>query len=109
VDGQITAIYSLCDDVLKTLHHAEDPQCRMNDAEVMTPAIVAALYFGGNLERARRLLASPTYIPRMLSKSRFNRRLHAIELFVPGIGGGLQPAQCQFGLPHRQFPPPGLR
>jgi hypothetical protein len=78
VDGQITAIYSLCDDVLKTLHHVEDPQCRMSDAEVMTTAIVAALYFGGNLERARSLLASPTYIPRMLSKSRFNRRLHAI-------------------------------
>jgi hypothetical protein len=107
VDGQITAIYSLCDDVLKTLHHAEDPQCRMNDAEVMTTAIVAALYFGGNLERARRLLASPTYIPRMLSKATCHRG--AIELFVPGIGGGLQPAQCQFGLPHRQFPPPGLR
>jgi hypothetical protein len=79
VDGQITAIYSLCDDVLKPLPHAEDPQCRMSDAEVMTTAIVAALYFGGNLERARMLLATPTYIPRMLSKSRFNRRLHAIE------------------------------
>jgi hypothetical protein len=78
VDGQITAIYSLCDDVLKTLHHSEDPQCRMSDAEVMTTAIVAALYFGGNLERARGLLAQPTYIPRMLSKSRFNRRLHAV-------------------------------
>ena len=78
MDGQITAIYSLCDDVLKTLHHAEDPQCRMSDAEVMTTAIVAALYFGGNLERARGLLAQPTYIPRMLSKSRFNRRLHAV-------------------------------
>jgi hypothetical protein len=25
VDGQITALYSLCDDVLKTLPHAEDP------------------------------------------------------------------------------------
>ena len=25
MDSQITAIYSLCDDVLKTLHHAEDP------------------------------------------------------------------------------------
>jgi hypothetical protein len=78
VDGQITAIYSLCDDVLKTLHHSEDPQCRMSDAEVMTTAIVAAVYFGGNLERARGLLAQPTYIPRMLSKSRFTRRLHAV-------------------------------
>ena len=78
MDGQITALYSLCDDVLKTLHHSEDPQCRMSDAEVMTTAIVAALYFGGNLERARGLLAQPTYIPWMLSKSRFNRRLHAV-------------------------------
>jgi hypothetical protein len=81
VDGQITAIYSLCDDVLKTLHHAEDPQCRMNDAEVMTTAIVAALYFGGNLERARRLLASPTYIPRMLSL-----RAASIEGSMPSRG-----------------------
>lgn len=79
MDGQITAIYSLCDDVLKTLPHSEDPRCRMSDAEVMTTAIVAALYFGGNLEGARGLLAQPTYIPRMLSKSRFNRRLHALE------------------------------
>jgi hypothetical protein len=101
VDGQITAIYSLCDDVLKTLHHAEDPQCRMNDAEVMTTAIVAALYFGGNLERARGLLAQPTYIPRMLSKSRFNRHRRVVDLLVPGVGGGLQTAQCQFGLHHR--------
>ena len=51
----------------------------MSDAEVMTTAIVAALYFGGDLERARGLLAQPTHIPRMLSKSRFNRRLHALE------------------------------
>jgi hypothetical protein len=50
----------------------------MSDAEVMTTAMVAALYFGGNLERARKLLGQPTYIPRMLSKSRFNRRLHAV-------------------------------
>ena len=78
MDGQITALYSLCEDVLKTLHHAEDPQCRMSDAEVMTTAIVTALYFGGDLERARGLLAQPTSIPRMLSKSRFNRRLHAV-------------------------------
>src|ERR671922_744988 len=82
MDGQITAIYSVCEDVLKTLHHVEDPQCRMGDAEVITTAIVAALYFGGNLERARALLATPTYIPRMLSKSRFNRRLHALEGLV---------------------------
>src|SRR6185369_12537559 len=54
----------------------------MSDAEVMTTAIVAVLYFGGNFERARLLLAGPHYIPSMLSKSQFNRRLHAVRLLL---------------------------
>jgi hypothetical protein len=62
---------------LKALLHHEDLQRQMSDAEVMTTAIVAALHFGGNFERARRLLASRRDIPYMLSKSQFNRRLHA--------------------------------
>ena len=56
MDDQIVAIYCLCDDVLKALHHDEDPPRPMSDAEVMTTALVAALYFGGNWERARDLL-----------------------------------------------------
>lgn len=78
MDDQIVAIYCLCDDVLKALNHHEDPQRRMSDAEVMTTAIVAALYFRGNWERARDLLGNARYIPTMLGKSRFTRRLHAI-------------------------------
>src|SRR5512143_452978 len=55
----------------------------MSDAEVMTTAVVAALYFDGHWERARDLLSSGSYIPMMLGKSHFNRRLHAIrELFL---------------------------
>ena len=78
MDDSVLAIYCLCDDLLKALLHQEDPQRQMSDAEVMTTAIIAALYFGGNFERARLLLASPRYIPGMLSKSQFNRRLHAV-------------------------------
>jgi hypothetical protein len=48
----------------------------MSDAEVMTTAIVAALEYGGNLEKACRMLLREGYIPHMLSKSRFNRRWH---------------------------------
>jgi hypothetical protein len=44
------------------LHHSEDPQCRMSDAEVMTTAIIATLYFGGNLERARKLLGQTAHL-----------------------------------------------
>lgn len=83
MDDQIVAIYCWCDDVLKALDHSEDPQRQMSDSEVMTTAIVAALHCQGNWERAGQWLSSGHYIPRMLGKSRFNRRLHAIgELFL---------------------------
>jgi len=79
MDEHIIAIYCLCDDLLRALQHREDPQCEMSDAEVMTTAIVAATDFRGNFEKARQYLHAPAYIPRMLSKSRFNRRLHRIR------------------------------
>jgi hypothetical protein len=76
MDTRIVAVYCLCDDMLKALHHKNDHQCRMTDAEVMTTAIIAALDYGGNLEKARWMLAKEGYIPQMLSRSRFNRRWH---------------------------------
>lgn len=83
MDSQIVAIFCLCDDVLKGLHHYEDKQCQMSDAEVMTTSIVAAIFFGGNMERARIFLKEQGYIPQMLAKSRFNRRQHRLtELFL---------------------------
>lgn len=78
MDTAITAIYTLCEDFLKAADHHEDPQCSMSDAEVLTTALVAALYFDGVFEHARSMLAEPTYIPEMLSKSQFNRRLHRL-------------------------------
>lgn len=78
MDEKIVAIYCLCDDFLKAQRHREDPQQRMSDAEVMTAALVAVRYFGGNLEKARALLDARAYIPQMLSKSRLCRRLHAL-------------------------------
>jgi len=87
MDTQIVAVFCLCDDMLKGLHHYEDPQCQMTDSEVMTTAIVAALKYRGNYESARNFLQEEGYIPQMLSKSRFNRRLHRIqELFLTLFG-----------------------
>lgn len=83
MDTRIVAVYCLCDDMLKALHHRDDPQCQMTDAEVMTTAIVAALDFGGNMEKARRMLQAEGYILNMLGKSRFNRRWHRnADLFL---------------------------
>lgn len=83
MDSQIVAIFCLCDDILKGLHHHEDKQCQMSDAEVMTTSITAAIFFSGNMERARTFLKEQGYIPNMLGKSRFNRRQHRIaDLFM---------------------------
>src|SRR5256712_1642788 len=55
----------------------------MNDAEIMTTAFIAALFFRGNHESARAMLQQHGYIPHMVSKSRFSRRLHRIkEIFI---------------------------
>jgi hypothetical protein len=83
MDDKIVITFCLCDDLLKAIHHQEDCQCQMNDAEIMTTALIAALFFRGNHESARAMLKQYGYIPHMLSKSRFSRRLHRIkELFI---------------------------
>lgn len=83
MDTQIVAVFCLCDDLLKALHHYDDPQCQMKDAEVMTAAIVAMLFFKGNFRLGCQFLCEYNYMPNMVSRSRFNRRLHRIaDLFL---------------------------
>jgi len=83
MDDKIIATFCVCDDLLKAIHHQEDCQCQMNDAEIMTTALTASLFFRGNHESARALLKQHGYIPHMVSKSRFSRRLHRIKtLFI---------------------------
>ena len=83
MDETIIATYCLCDDLLKAMSHRPDPQCKMSDAEVMTTALTAALFFRGTLESARVMLKQHGYIPQMLSKSHFSRRLHRLkETFI---------------------------
>jgi Transposase DDE domain len=83
MDEKILAIYCLCADFLQALGHAEAPQQKMSDAEVITTAFVAMLFFRGNFEAARSLLRAAWYMPHRLSRSRLNRRLHRLnDLFV---------------------------
>jgi hypothetical protein len=69
----------LCDDFLKAINHRDDPQVRLTTAEVMTVPLVAATFFGGNVEKTRRFLHEYGYMNKMISKSHLNRRIHAIE------------------------------
>ena len=45
---EIIAIYAITDDLLTALGHREDSRSTMSNAEVITSALVAAKFFGGN-------------------------------------------------------------
>ena len=79
--SEITAIYAISDDLLKAIGHTEDGRTQMSDAEVITTALVAARFFGGNHKQACDDLLEHGYMPGMLTPSRFSRRLH--RLFLP--------------------------
>lgn len=79
---RIITIYCLCDEFLKASGVRDHSGASMSTAEVMTTALVAADVVGGCFEQSRHFLCSHGYIPHMLSKSRFNRRLHAIQEHV---------------------------
>jgi Transposase DDE domain len=79
MDLTITIIYCVCEEFSKAMGLRDDPQARLSTAEVMTIPLVACAFFGGNIEKARSFLSEYGYIKRMISKSRLNRRLHAID------------------------------
>ena len=57
MDEKIIATFCLCDDLLKAIKHPESafPQ-QLNDAEVMTIALIAASCFQGRHDPARFML-----------------------------------------------------
>lgn len=87
MDDTITTIYYLCDEFLKAIRLRDAPQVHLSTAEVMSVPLVAAAFFGGNLDKTRLFLEEyGYYMPNMISKGHLNRRIHAIE--NPGCGEG---------------------
>lgn len=76
---EIITLYVICDEFLQSMNHQDHPDNQMSDAEVLTTGLVAMLYCGGNYAQARRWLGVAHYIPRMLSKSQFSRRLNRLQ------------------------------
>ena len=72
---QIIFIYCLCEEFVKTLGLKEDDQSKMAEAEVITFALVAALYFHGNYSKTHLFFRSHRYFTYLLGKSRLNKRL----------------------------------
>ena len=93
MDDTITTIYCLCDDFLKASRRFDDPRVRPTTAEVMTVPLVAASFFGANIDETRRFLHEYGCMPKMISKGRFNHRLHEIE---PWLWQGLFSLLAEF-------------
>lgn len=81
MDAYIVLVYCLCDDLLRASNRRDDPQCRVSDAEVMTVALVAAMFFGGNQVLSYTFLFEQGYIKVQLSRSRYCRRLQRVRKF----------------------------
>lgn len=80
---EIIALFCHLDDFCKS-RLVQDPRQEMSDAEAMLAAVVAARMLRRNLSQACLFLKEQNYCCKMLSKSRFNRRMHQIpnELWV---------------------------
>lgn len=78
MEDTIVTFYCLCDDLLHALEHHDHAQSTLSSAQVMTVPLVAARFFGGKIEWARRFLIEHGYLRQALSQSRLNRRLHAL-------------------------------
>lgn len=91
------AIYCFVDDYLKIAGEKAAAKRKLSDAEVITTALLAARYFGGNMASARSYMQSH-HRCRMPHKSNFNRVLHRLSgvvasLFV-SLGESLKELNC---------------
>ena len=81
-EDKIIGIYCIIDDILKGIGHKEDNRRKVSDSEIITTALVSALYFGGHIDNGRGFMKMTGLVPNMLDKSRFNRRLHKLSEIV---------------------------
>jgi hypothetical protein len=81
-EDKIIAVYCIVDDLLKGIGHHERSNRKMSDSEIITTALVSALYFGGNQDNGRGFMKMTGMIKGMLDKSGFCRRLHGLEALI---------------------------
>jgi hypothetical protein len=80
--NEIITVYAITDDLLRAIGHKEDCRRQMSDAEIITTALIAAMFFNGNHASCCNYMKDHNFIPNMLDKSRFNRRLHSISMLI---------------------------
>lgn len=78
------AIYCFLDDMFKAMGRKTDPHCKLNDAQIATTALLAALKFYGNHASACDYMQQHHNM-KMIDKSGFNQRLHRLQATLLSI------------------------
>ncbi len=84
LQDKVIAIYCVFDDLLKEMNHKEHTRRKFSDSQVLTTAVIAALYFRGNQTMAISYMKSHIFTA-VINKSGFTKRLHKLKellLFV---------------------------
>jgi hypothetical protein len=84
-DTKIITAYCIIDDTMRGLGHRTHYHAGITDPEVLTVAVVAAMYFHSNHERTLFVMKALRYITKPISLSRFSRRLHALAEWLEYI------------------------
>ena len=71
----INEILEFVHSILELIEHKESSQIKIKDAEVITAAIIAGIYFSGNFQKTLTFFEDYPHFEYVLSKSRFSRRL----------------------------------
>src|SRR5437588_1365971 len=77
-DIKIITIYYIIEEAMQQLGHKSHHHAQVSDAEVLTVAVVASMYFQNHHERTLFVMKGMRYLTKPLSTSRFNRRLHSL-------------------------------
>ncbi|UAB86205.1 IS982 family transposase [Zunongwangia sp. SCSIO 43204] len=78
LQDKVIAIYCLTDDLLKEMNHKEHKNRLFTDGQVITTALVSALYFRGNQSLTLDYMHSHIF-DQVIKKSGFTKRLHKLK------------------------------
>jgi len=80
-------LFYLIDEYLKNSFHKEDKQVTMSDSEIIFAYLVSFQYFSGNYFKTLFFLKQSKLMSKILSSSRFSRRLNRLKNKIEEITG----------------------
>ena len=85
MDTTIIFVYCLSDEFVKSINYKEHDNCLMTNSEIITFAIISAMFFQCNYKKTALFFRAHKYFRKVLSLSRINKRLYCMTLIFPGL------------------------